>query len=281
MKFSLWTEYGARNSHPVFKAMTEAIIRLGHTYEENDRDCDVDVIWSVLWAGRMAPNKAIYNNGKPTIVLEVGGIQRNQTWKVGLNGIDRAHLMTSHGNDGARAHMLGLELTSWSTVDDYILVCCQNPKSDNWLGMPTAEWARNTVETIRMHSDRPIVIRPHPRAPFRAVLPPSYNATIQHPAKVLGTYDDFDLTFKHAHAVVSWSSNPGPQAIVAGVPAFVGPKSLAWDVANHNLNTIETPTKPDRTQWLNDYAHTEYTTDEVAQGKPLKYLINHLTHTKS
>ena len=30
--------------------------------------------------------------------------------------------------------------------------------------------------------------------------------------------------------------------------------------------------KPDRTQWLNDYAHTEYTVEEISQGIPLKKL---------
>jgi len=31
---------------------------------------------------------------------------------------------------------------------------------------------------------------------------------------------------------------------------------------------------PDRQQWLNDYAHTEYTLEEIAQGIPLNYLTN-------
>ena len=61
---------------------------------------------------------------------------------------------------------------------------------------------------------------------------------------------------------------------INGIPAFVGTSSLAYDVANDIdfLHDIENPIMPDRTQWLNDYAHTEYTIEEIAQGLPLKSL---------
>jgi hypothetical protein len=87
-----------------------------------------------------------------------------------------------------------------------------------------------------------------------------------------GTYDSFDYRYKHAWAVINWSSNPALEAVIAGIPVFVGPSSLAWDVANHSLDQINNPLTPDRTQWLNDYAHTEYTLEEIAQGLPLKNL---------
>jgi hypothetical protein len=71
---------------------------------------------------------------------------------------------------------------------------------------------------------------------------------------------------------VSWSSNPGPQAVIAGVPVFVGPDSLAHDVANLNLANIETPHMPHRENWLVNYAHTEWTVDEIKSGIPFKRL---------
>jgi|TARA_B110000459_G_scaffold8235_1_gene8519 hypothetical protein len=42
------------------------------------------------------------------------------------------------------------------------------------------------------------------------------------------------------------------------------------------LHDIENPLCPDRTQWLNDYAHTEYTLEEISQGLPLKSWIANL-----
>ena len=34
------------------------------------------------------------------------------------------------------------------------------------------------------------------------------------------------------------------------------------------------PLRPDRTQWLNDIAHTEWTLEEIAGGEPSKHLTS-------
>jgi hypothetical protein len=120
------------------------------------------------------------------------------------------------------------------------------------------------------------VIRPHPRSPLPKINKRFRNIVVQRPQKQKGTYDDFDMRFQGAHCVVSWSSNPGPHAVIAGYPVFVGPSSLAYPVANVDYAQIESPLMPDRTQWLNDYAHTEYTLDEIRTGIPLNYLTKKL-----
>jgi hypothetical protein len=82
------------------------------------------------------------------------------------------------------------------------------------------------------------------------------------------------MGFDNVWATISYSSNPGIHSCINGVPAFVSTHSLAYDVANDIdfLHHIEQPLMPDRTQWLNDYAHTEYTIEEIAAGLPLKNL---------
>ena len=62
--FSLWTKYGALNSKPVFDAFAQGAARLGHTCRENAYSSDVDVIWSVLWRGRMQGNLTVWNRAK-------------------------------------------------------------------------------------------------------------------------------------------------------------------------------------------------------------------------
>jgi hypothetical protein len=71
MKFSLWTDYGALNSKPVFDAFANSLNDSGHTVVYNDSSADVDCIWSVLFYGRMARNKAIRVKKNHTILLEV------------------------------------------------------------------------------------------------------------------------------------------------------------------------------------------------------------------
>jgi len=281
MKFSLWRQNGALNSRPVFDAFADSLVDAGHDVRTNDNSCDVDVIWSVLWNGRMAANKSIWEdnqrNKKPTIVLEVGGIKRGTTWKVGLNGINRDAYFGSVGNDSLRADKLGLSLKPWRTKGSYILICGQHEKSLQWQDMPNmTAWLGNTINTIRENTDLPIYWRPHPRYPVQYVEQDFKNVIRQTPNKLDSTYDDYDFNVRDAWATVCWSSNPGPHSIIAGIPAFVGPSSLAYNVASNNLNNIMTPPMPDRQQWLNDYAHTEYTLEEISLGIPLKNLTSEL-----
>jgi len=276
MKFSLWTHYGALNSKPVFDAFKKSVKKLGHKAVENSKDSDVDVIWSVLWNGRMARNHAVWQQArqrnKPVIVLETGGIRRGTTWKVGLNGINRDAYFAPSGNTDARAKKLGLSLRPWREEGKYIIVCGQHDRSEQWQGLPPiTEWLQQTVRDIRQHTDRSIVFRPHPRCPVKAI-DKKIDVIFQKPIKSPGSYDDFDLRFNGAHCVISWSSNPGVHAILNGIPAFTSASSLAWPVANSDYSQIESPLMPDRTQWLNDYAHTEYTLAEIAEGIPLNYL---------
>jgi hypothetical protein len=282
MKFSLWTQYGALNSKPVFDAFRHSLIQAGHGVVENHANSDVDVIWSVLWHGRMAQNKLIWDRAraanKPVIVLEVGHIQRGITWKVGLNGINRDAFFSPRGNNNDRATLLALELKDWKhNPNGPIIVCTQHSKSQQWTNMPTiSNWTMQTIDAIRKHTDRHIVIRPHPRCPLPLIEIEFDNVSRELPRKVNGTYDDFDFKYDHAWAVVNWSSNPAVEAVRNGIPVFVGPSSLAWDVSNHSFDTINDPIEPNRQQWLNDLAHTEYTIQEIAQGLPLKNLTSKL-----
>jgi len=291
MRFSLYTDNGALNSKPVFEAFAKSLVDAGHTIIYNEPyqvmnhydNYDVAVIWSVLWNGRMSKNKQIWDInrqlGKPVIVLEVGGIKRGTTWKVGLNGINRDAYFGPTGMDGVRVRNLGLELKPWRKDGECILICGQHDKSLQWQGMPPmSNWVMNTIEQIRTHTNRPIIFRPHPRCPLPYIEKEFKNVYRQNPTKIDGTYDDYDVDYSNIHATISYSSNPGIHSILNGVPAFVSTHSLAYDAGNDIdfLHDIETPSMPDRTQWLNDYAHTEYTIEEISQGIPLKNLTNKL-----
>jgi len=283
MRFRLWKEYGAMNAKPIFDAFHHSLLSAGHsvcdTSDFNAVDCHV--IWSILFNGRMGPNQHVWKSAKqyrkPVIVLEVGGIKRGETWKVGLNGINRDAYFCAKGNDETRAKSLGIKLRPWRDKGDHILICGQHDKSLQWHNMPPmSKWVMQTIDEVQKHTDLPIIFRPHPRCRLDHIERQYKNVYRDDPIKLDNTYDDFNLSFKDCHAVISWSSNPGPQAVLAGIPVFTGPSSLAYEVANTDLSKIEYPNKPNRQQWLNDYAHTEYTVDEIANGIPLKNLTPRL-----
>ena len=278
MKFNLWTQYGALNSKPVFDAFSEGAKSLGHEVGYNT-DHGIDVIWSILFNGRMAGNRSIWQQNqkqkKPTIVLEVGGINRGTTWKVGLNGINRDAYFGDNNNDDSRKHLLGLLEKPWRTDGEYILIAGQHDKSLQWQNMPRmSNWFLETYDEIRKHTARPILFRPHPRCRLPEIERGLRHVYRQEPKHVNGTYDSFDMGFDNIHCTISYSSNPGIHSVIEGVPAFVSTHSLAYDVANDIdfLHDIEQPMMPERAQWLNDYAWTEFTIDEISQGIPLKRL---------
>ena len=282
MKFNLHERFGANNSKPVFNAFRIGALDLGHDVVI-DGDDGIDVIWSVLFNGRMGPNRAIWERcqqqNKPCIVLEVGGIKRGETWKVALNGINRDAYFGPANNDNTRSITSGLLLKPWTTNGNYILLCGQHEKSLQWHNMPRmSTWVMNTIEAIQKHTDRPIYFRPHPRCPLPAIEHQYKNVYRQTPQYINGTYDDFDINFENVYATISYSSNPGIHSILAGVPAFVSPSSLAYDAANDIdfLHDINNPIMPDRQQWLNDYVWTEYTVEEISQGLPIKRLTSKL-----
>ena len=281
MKFSLWRQYGSLNSGPVWDAFEHSVKQAGHEVVLNSFKSDVDVIWSVLWAGRMQRNRDIWQkarkNKKPVIVIEVGGIQRGTTWRIGLNGVNRDAYFAPSENDSSRVKQLGISMKPWRETGDYVLVCGQHEKSQQWQGLPPMKkWVENTVQELRQYTDRKIVFRPHPRLPVRFDSKLD-NFVCQTPVKKQGTYDDYDIRFSGAWAAVNVCSNPGIHAVLEGIPAFVSSSSLAYPVANCDLSQIESPVMPDRTQWLNDLAHIEYTLKEIEQGIPLKYLTKKLT----
>ena len=291
MIFCLYTDYGALNSKPVFEAFAKSVIDAGHkvVYNEPYRvgahysNYDVAVIWSVLWHGRMTKNKTIWEQNrmlnKPVIVLEVGGIKRGTTWKVGLNGINRTAYFGDKDNDSTRANSLGLVCKPWRSNGDYVLICGQHDKSLQWQSMPRmSNWFLETYDEIRKHTDRPILFRPHPRCRLEHIERGLKHVTRQEPKQIANTYDDFDMGFNNVHCTISYSSNPGIHSIIAGVPSFVSTHSLAYPVANDIdfLHDIEQPMMPDRQQWLNDYAWTEFTVEEISQGIPLKRLTNNI-----
>ena len=76
--------------------------------------------------------------------------------------------------------------------------------------------------------------------------------------------------------MVNENSGPGSQAVLDGVPAFVGAYSLAAPVANQDFARIESPLMPDRAQWLEQLCHTEWTVSEIRSGLPLGRLMSRL-----
>ena len=273
MRFRLYREHGALNSVPVFNAFEQGLRSLGH--EVVGKNEDVAVIWSVLWSGRMAANQAIYNfcrsANKPVIIIEVGNLFRNCTWRVSLNHVNSLGFFGNLENlDQDRPKKLGISLRAPQLQRrPEILIAAQHQQSLQWQGQPPmSEWVVNTVNEIRKYSDRKIKLRPHPRSRFSLV---HREIEIETPQKIAGSYDNYDINYNY-HCVINHNSGPAVQAAINGVPVVCDPSSLAG-ILSEKLENIESPVLPNREEWFLKLAHTEWTVEEIAQGVPLQRLL--------
>lgn len=269
MKIAYFPEQVALNGAPVMEAVLDCLQAAGHQTQENSWDSDAAVIWSVLWHGRMAPNQEVYRRyraqNRPVIIVEVGALYRGNTWKISVNHVNATGYYGHLDNlDWDRPRKLKISLATQLATRPEIVIATQHQHS--LLVQPIApveQWVRDQIQLIRNNSDRPIVVRPHPRSPLNIPnLPPG--VTLQRPTRVTGTYDSYDMHY-NCHAVVNYNSGPGIQAAVAGVRPVVDSSSLAYPVAV-GYAELEQPYTVDRDLWLTQLCHTEYTTQEIRQG---------------
>jgi len=269
MKIAYFPGQVALNGAPVMEAVLDCLQAAGHQTQENSWDSDAAVIWSVLWHGRMAPNQAVYQHyrsqNKPVIVIEVGSLYRGDTWKIAVNHVNANGYYGHLDNlDWDRPRKLKISLATQVVTRPEIVIATQHQHS--LLVQPIApveQWVRDQIQLIRNNSDRPIVIRPHPRSPLNVPDLPA-GVTLQRPTRVTGTYDSYDMHY-NCHAVVNYNSGPGIQAAIAGVRPVVDSSSLAYSVAVGYAD-LEQPYVVDRDLWLTQICHTEYTVDEIKKG---------------
>ena len=150
-----------------------------------------------------------------------------------------------------RIEAYGLVVKPWQRGGSNVLVC---PPTDDFMAAHGhAEWLKNTVEALRRHTDRPIIVRREPQPG--------------------GTVEPLSEALSRAHALVTPSSNVAIEAVVAGVPVFVSPSSAAAPVGLTDLRSIERPVYPDRDRWLAHLAYGQFSLEEVRSGAAWRMLL--------
>lgn len=277
MRFRLYREHGALNSQPIFDAFEKGLKSLGH--ESVKTDDAIPVIWSVLWSGRMAANQKIYDqcraNGTPIIILEVGSLVRGTTWRVSINNINGLGVFGNDSSlDNDRPTKLGVSLKPIQEKRrGDILIATQHQHSLQWENMPNMkQWTEQKIEQLRQHTNRRIVVRPHPRAPFPLIV---RDVIVERPQRLPGTYDDYNIFYGY-HCVINHNSGPAVQAAMAGVPIICDSSSLAGPLSG-TIENIDNIVLPDREEWFLKLCHTEWTIDEIAKGLPLSRLLDKIS----
>jgi hypothetical protein len=275
MKFNIYRSFGALNSTPIFNAFSQGIKHLGHA--ESQDPLAIPVIWSVLWAGRMLGNRKIYeqavSKNLPVIIIEVGNLKRNITWRISVDNVNSQGYFGNDKNlDVNRLSMFNPLHPITPNRKHPVLITTQRHESLQWQGMlSTEKWISQTVAKVKQHTSRPIIVRPHPRSRL-AISNSDYR--IDHPKKLINTYDDYNIDYNY-HCVISHNGGTAVQAAINGIPVICDSTSLAAPVSDswQNLENIQLPPRED---WYLRLCHTEWTVDEISQGIPLMRLAPYL-----
>jgi hypothetical protein len=209
------------------------------------------------------------------MIIEVGNLKRGETWRISLNHITSEGIFADQTDqDPNRPKKLGIHLKEPKTTRNRdLLICTQLPESLQWAGMPSVDrWLDQKITEIRKFSDRPIIVRPHPRHWYR---PQVRGVKVEIPRKIPNTYDEFDINFNY-HAVINHNSGPTVRAAIEGTPIICDKTCLAYPVSDSIAN-IEQISLPDREKWFVDLCHKEWTGQEIENGEPLTRLIEKIS----
>lgn len=93
----------------------------------------------------------------------------------------------------------------------------------------------------------------------------------RHPAGHNPTSLPLAWTFDDCKVAVTLNSSVGVLAVMQGIPTITMDEgAMAWDVTGHSLNDIRTP---DRLPWCHWLAWTQWSHDEIREGKPIAHLF--------
>jgi hypothetical protein len=158
---------------------------------------------------------------------------------------------------------LGIECKDYNNNGDYILLCLQRDNGWQGKGFDQKAWVHQTIQTLIEHTNRPIRLRCHPGSISETKDYLQYPRVSVNDCKLTSIEHDC----KHAWAGVFYNSSSSVACALAGKPVFVAePSAVTWNIANKNLSMIETPDRPERTQWLWSVADAHWSSRQSREG---------------
>ena len=167
-----------------------------------------------------------------------------------------------------------------SNQSDPIMFVLQ-PK-DNWSmnELDPIDWFHKVYDKLRPITDRKFIVRPHPNhvVAIENRLNEFPEDVEVHIGQKYFQGDEkkyyrfhFQEAITNCHAVVTHNSTASVDSCVRGIPTFVtSDLAICWPVANTDLNNIETPKYPERTQWLYDLGYKLWSEKEIRDGTVFK-----------
>jgi len=302
---------GIRGSIKATSALEVGFKRHGDLYKlvdsrEDASDADCFIQTNLLkpkfykMQERASAYQYILDSNKPFLVLESPVFRKYPAW-TRLGWYSYKWSDGIFGNENSPSNRwnkfqkeTGIVLKDWHSPGDSILIMAQKEGDSSLLKLYENynrfyDWLEELIIDIRKYSDRPIIIRPHPRNNAKGVklasrlqkklkdptITISQNTDsitdyLSSPNKADGLYEDL----KKAYCVITYNSLSSIESICEGIPTFaMEDGSMIWPIAHKDLSQIENLNYSiDRFQWSCDIAYTQWTGKEHASGESWAHL---------
>ena len=268
MRIEIWRR-GGDWADPFERAFAEGLALHGITPEVLELGAapsgdapDLAVMWGHNRREIQARQRAA---GRDYLVIERGYVgDRFVFASIGLNGLNgRAEFNTADKADDDsrwRKHFADL-MAPWRDVSNGVgdcLVMGQVAGDASVRNVNITRWYQEIVDQIRRH--RPgqrIRFRVHPNQKQRSC--PAHAIAVDHD-------EPLTVSLSSARFVVTFNSNSGVDAVLAGVPTVtLDEGAMAWPVTSHDL--ARPFYQPDRTAWANRLAWCQWSVEEIASGE--------------
>lgn len=235
-------------------------------------------------------------NGIPCLIGELGYLKRmastrqdgvwkklptdNDYFQVGINTL--CWLPPPFACAGDRFAELGFDRETERQEGDHVLILGQTigDAQHNYGLRAMLKWQTRVIATLKMHTKRPIVWRPHPKQEGTLtggpLADPKGCDRVSLPSRT-----SLEEDLKNCHAVVTINSTAGNFALLSGVPVFCEPFAMYAEVANTDLSRIEDPVFPDTGDYFNRLAYSQWTKNEMIAGAAVPFWEIYLDEYRS
>lgn len=162
---------------------------------------------------------------------------------------------------------IGYDLKPWRMNGNHVVILMQKDSGWTMENRGSIEWCSETIDEIRKHTNRQIVIRTHPSD---TKIKEKYELLSKSKNVMLSQSSDIREDLDNAWCAISYNSSPGAVSAMEGIPVFIMDKdyrkSPAFLVGNTDITKIEDPIMPDRTEWIQRIAMSHFSVDDIKSG---------------
>jgi hypothetical protein len=179
----------------------------------------------------------------------------------------------------------GAELKPWRTQGQHILILCQRPKGWNMFGTDQDQWLEKTIDKIRKISPKqPIVVRMHPGdgSRFKQIDKINKRYSGKTDRIITSTNENIRDDLIDCWCTVGYNSTPNVVSLIEGIPAYVEDPVHSWaaDMAFTDLQLINNPPCPDRSEWIHKIANIHWSNEEVRSGRLWAAIKNYISSAR-